>query len=243
VSRAIDYNRRCQEEELKISRLKTELAQAQLQASQAQLEALKMKLHPHFLFNTLNSISALLEENVEAAEEMLARLGDFLRMTLESSAAQRVTLQEEMEFLRCYLEIERVRFQDRLTVLIDIAPETLDAEVPNMILQPIVENSIRHGIAAQIASGRLEIKASRSDDLLRLKVSDNGPGFNSGRPSGSRLKPGLGIANTRARLEQLYADRYRFEMTDAEEGGVEVTLEIPFVASKAIESKHKVAIP
>src|SRR4029079_13460186 len=144
------------------------------------LQALKMQLHPHFLFNTLNSISALLDEDVDAADQMLARLGDLLRMTLENSGAQEVTLQEELEFLRCYLEIEQVRFNDRLTVSMHIEPETLDAKVPNLILQPIVENAIKHGIVSRIAPGRIEIIARRSDDALLLQVKDNGPGLSHG---------------------------------------------------------------
>ncbi|HXG94877.1 MAG TPA: histidine kinase [Blastocatellia bacterium] len=242
VSHAIDYYHRYQEEELKISRLETELAQAQLQAARAQLEALKMQLQPHFLFNTLNSISALLEEDAQAAEEMIARLGDFLRLTLESSGAQEVPLQEEMEFLRCYLEIERVRFQDRLSVLIEIAPDALDALVPNMILQPIVENAIRHGIAERISEGRIEIRAARVGDSLRLSVKDNGPGLSSGRPTGSKLKPGLGLSNTCARLEQLYGASHSLEIADAREGGAQVTVEIPFVAARTIGIKQQAAV-
>src|SRR5437016_7100761 len=163
ISFVIDYYRRYQREELRASRLKAELAQAQLQA-------LKMQLQPHFLFNTLNSISALLDEDVDAADEMLARLGDFLRMTLQNSGAQQVTLQEELEFLRCYLEIEQVRFQDRLTIEMTIEPETLDARVPNLILQPIVENAIRHGVVARAGEGRVEIRSTRDDGRLRLQV-------------------------------------------------------------------------
>lgn len=226
VSYVIDYYRRHQEEELKISRLKAELAEAKLQVTEAQLQALKMQLHPHFLFNTLNSISALLDEDVDAADQMLARLGDFLRMTLENSGAQQVTLQEELEFLRCYLEIERVRFHDRLTVNMRIDPETLDARVPNLILQPIVENAIRHGIVSRIAPGEIEITASRLGNSLELQVKDNGPGLHRNGPT--IVKEGLGLGNTRARLEQMYGDSHHFDMTDAPEGGLRVTLELPF---------------
>jgi sensor histidine kinase YesM len=236
VSYVIGYYRRHQEEELKITRLKAELAQAQLQVTEAQLQALKMQMHPHFLFNTLNSISALLDEDVDAADQMLARLGDLLRMTLENSGAQEVTLQEELEFLRCYLEIEQVRFHDRLTVNMHIEPETLDARIPNLILQPIVENAIKHGIVSRIAPGRIEISARRSDDTLQLQVKDNGPGLNQGESLSGRVKEGLGLANTRARLEQMYLAAYRFEMRDAPEGGLQVTLEIPFVTSGAVRS-------
>ncbi|HKP10910.1 MAG TPA: histidine kinase [Blastocatellia bacterium] len=221
ISLVVDYYRRYQREELRASRLKAELAQAQLQA-------LKMQLQPHFLFNTLNSISALLDEDADAADEMIARLGDFLRMTLENSGAQRVTLQEEMEFLRCYLEIEHVRFQDRLTVSYDIAPDVLDALVPNLILQPIVENAIRHGVVMQAGPGRINVRASHADGLLVLRVSDNGPGLAAAQDSSGRLRGGVGLSNTRSRLEHLYGAAQRFEMADAREGGLQVTLEIPF---------------
>jgi two-component system, LytTR family, sensor kinase len=227
VSHALDYYHRYQEEELKASHLKAELAQAQLQVAQAQLEALKMQLHPHFLFNTLNSISALLDEDVEAADEMLARLGDLLRLTLANSGAQEVTLQEELEFLRCYLEIERVRFQDRLTVSMDIEPLALDALVPNLILQPIVENAIRHGISSQIAPGRIEIRAARRGDMLQLQVKDNGPGIQSKTDNAVPAREGVGLSNTRARLKQLYGPNHRFELSDAVGGGLQLTIEIP----------------
>ncbi|HVG18834.1 MAG TPA: histidine kinase [Blastocatellia bacterium] len=239
VSQAVDYHNRYQEEELKISRLKAELAEAQLQVAQAQLQALKMQLHPHFLFNTLNSISALLDEDVEAADEMIARLGDFLRLTLENSGAQEVTLQEELEFLRCYLEIEQVRFQDRLTVRMDIGPETLDARVPNLILQPIVENAIRHGIVAQMAPGRIEVRASRVGETLQLQVKDNGPGLSPTQDSAGKLRGGLGLANTRARLEQLYGPAHHFDMSDATEGGLQVTLEIPFETTNVFAGEER----
>jgi len=230
VSYVIDYYRRYQNEELKISRLKTDLAEAQLQTTQAQLQSLKMQLQPHFLFNTLNSISTLLDEDVEAADEMLARLGDFLRLTLDNSGAEEVTLQEELELLRCYLEIEQVRFQDRLTVLMEIEPETLEALVPNLILQPIVENAIRHGIVEEVGKGRIEIHSSRSNGMLLLQVRDNGPGLQAEASAGrAGSKRGLGFTLTRERLERLYAARQRFHLEDAAPGGVQVTLEIPFV--------------
>jgi two-component system, LytTR family, sensor kinase len=242
VSYVIDYYRRHQEEELKISRLKAELTQAQLQVTEAQLQALKMQLHPHFLFNTLNSISALLDEDVDAADQMLARLGDLLRLTLENSGAQQVTLQEELEFLRCYLEIERVRFHDRLAVTMHIEPETLEARVPNLILQPIVENAIRHGIASRIAPGEIEIRAGRAGEALRLLVKDNGPGLQrSGAPNG-RAREGLGLANTRARLQQLYGSAHRFEIADVPEGGLQVTIDMPFETVALVRHPEQVAI-
>src|SRR6266545_2528313 len=224
VGYAIERYRRHQEEELRISRLESDLAQAELQA-------LKMQLQPHFLFNTLNSISTLLDEDPEAADEMLARLGDFLRLTLESSGAQEVRLQEELEFLRCYLEIERVRFQDRLDVALEVAPETLDARVPNLILQPIVENAIRHGIVARTGHGLIEIRTSRENGTLRLEVRDNGPGFHPDDGSAPGTRQGLGFTLTRARLERLYQGHHSFRLADAPGGGLQVTLEIPFAAA------------
>jgi sensor histidine kinase YesM len=235
VSYALDYYRRHQQEELKISRLEAELAQAQLEVMQAQLQSLKMQLQPHFLFNTLNSVSTLLDEDPEAADQMLARLGDFLRLTLENSGAQEVTLQEELEFLRCYLEIERVRFQDRLAVRMEIAADTLDAMVPNLILQPLVENAIRHGIVQRVGSGRIEISASRVGETLRLCVRDNGPGLRAAdEPAAQVSRHGLGFALTRARLGRMYGARQSLCLADAPGGGLEVTLELPFVASDRV---------
>jgi sensor histidine kinase YesM len=239
VSYVIAYYRRYQEEELKISRLEAELAQAQLQTTQAQLQSLKAQLQPHFLFNTLNSISTLLEDDAAAADEMIARLGDFLRMTLDNSGAQEVTLQEEIEFLRCYLEIERVRFHDRLTVSMDIEPETLYASVPNLILQPIVENAIRHGIVTRVGNGNIEIRAHVVDDRLRLQVNDNGPGLNA-TDADIRGKRGLGFALTRERLARLYGANQSLELSDAPEGGLQVTLEMPLAVSKLVTRDNEI---
>jgi len=213
---ALDYYMRYREEELKSTRLEAQLVQSQLQA-------LKMQLHPHFLFNTLHSISALQLEDVAAAQRMTARLGDFLRITLDNVNAQEVTLRREVEFLKCYLDIEHIRFGRRLTTDLRIPPETLDAEVPNLILQPIVENAIRHGIATRSAPGRINVSAWRENGTLRMRVQDNGPGL----PAGT-LKEGLGLANTRARLAQLYGSDGRLELSNAPEGGFVVTVGIPF---------------
>lgn len=230
---ALDYYQSFRVAEVKASELRAQLAQAQLRA-------LKMQLHPHFLFNTLNSISALLHRDPEAADQMVARLGDFLRLTLENSGDQEVTLEQEMEFLRCYLEIETVRFHDRLSVETDIEPQTLRARVPNLILQPLVENAIRHGISRQSAPGRLSIRAARREGRLLLQVEDNGPGLAlisdggnaaSVHTTASATRPhtgGVGLANTRARLEHLYGAEHRLELTRATPRGMLVTLEIPF---------------
>jgi two-component system LytT family sensor kinase len=201
--------------------------EGELRASQAQLQALKMQLHPHFLFNALHAISALVHSDPDAADKMIARLGDFLRLTLDASATQEVPLRRELEFLNCYLEIERVRFNDRLTTSLDVDPRVLDCRVPNLILQPIVENAIRHGVAPRAAPGHVEISAERRGDVLRLEVRDNGVGLSNGSTHGSAPKGGVGLSNTRARLEQLYGSAHRFELADGPRGGAVVTIEIP----------------
>jgi len=214
---AIQYQARLRAEKLKASQLEAQLAQAQL-------SALKMQLHPHFLFNTLHSISALLHSDVEAADRMVARLGDFLRLTLDNSDNQEVTLEQELEFLRCYLDIELTRFQDRLTVDLEIAPSTLTAHVPNLILQPIVENAIRHGIAVKIEPGSIRISSERHGGRLRIQIRDDGPGF------ASNAEDGIGLANARARLARLYGQDHVLELSNGREGGAIVTLEMPFHA-------------
>ena len=160
------------------------------------------------------------------------RLGDFLRLTLDSAAAQEVSLRQELEFLNCYLEIERTRFRDRLTTEIHADSQVLDCVVPNLILQPIVENAIRHGVSQRASCGHVEVRAARSGQALRLEVRDNGRGLPEGAEA---VRPqqggGVGLANTRARLQQLYGGAYRFELSNAPEGGAVVTLEIPMHGS------------
>ncbi len=221
ISYAFGYYHRYREGETKASTLEAQLAQAELRA-------LKMQLHPHFLFNTLHSISALLYKDINAADKMIARLGDFLRMTLENSGTQEVSLQQELEFLKSYLEIERIRFQDRLMVSLDIEPETLNARLPNLILQPIVENAIRHGIAPRSCPGRIGIEARRLDGFLQVQVLDNGPGIPTNGSSSSIIKEGVGLGNTQARLQQIYGNAHRLDLENAPTGGLTVTLEIPF---------------
>jgi two-component system LytT family sensor kinase len=226
---AYSYYLRYRQGELRASQLEAQL-------SQAQLQALKMQLHPHFLFNTLHSISALLHKDKEAARKMITRLGDFLRLTLENSGTQEVTLKEEMEFLRCYLEIERIRFQDRLTTRVHVDPEALDTRVPNLILQPIVENAIRHGIAPRSTPGEIEIHAKQEDGFLRIQIRDNGSGLPINRSTESLFKKGLGLANTASRLDRLYGARHRFEIANNPGGGLAVTMEIPSVRENGAAS-------
>src|SRR5438874_3599707 len=206
----------------------SELAQSSLktQLAQAQLRALKMQLHPHFLFNTLHSISSLVLEDPPKANSMIARLGDFLRLTVDNSEQQLVTLKEETEFLRCYLDIEQVRFGDRLTVAFELEPQTLSAQVPHLILQPVVENAIQHAIAPRAARGHINIQAKCLDSLLRVAISDNGPGISSNAISPA--KKCVGLTNVRTRLQQIYGSDFRFELANGGNGGLTVVIEIPF---------------
>ena len=201
-------------------------AQISAQLAQAQLQALRTQLHPHFLFNTLNGIATLVHRDPEAADQMIARLSDLLRVTLEGVGVQEVPLAKEIEFLKGYLEIEQVRFGDRLTVDMQIAPEVLGARIPYLILQPLVENAIRHGIAPRSQPGRVVIRAQFENGFLVLEIRDNGPGLMAGLDTPTRQ--GMGLSNTRSRLEKLYGERQRFEMRNGSNGGFVVTLTFPF---------------
>ncbi len=205
-------------EEARNSLLKAELADAQLQG-------LKMQLQPHFLFNTLHSISSLILSDPPKANLMVARLGDFLRMTLERSDEQMVALDEELDFLRCYLEIEQIRFSDRLTVEFDVADEILSAQVPHLILQPIVENAVKHGIAPHSAKGKISISARKNDRELFLQIEDSGIKTNKLESVGGN---GKGLSNVRSRLVHLYANNFRLTLTETE-NGMKAELKIPFV--------------
>lgn len=217
VHHAVDYYRKYQERELRASQLEAQLARSELQV-------LKMQLHPHFFFNTLNTISALIHESPDEADEMITQLGDLLRITLETAKVQEVPLTQELEFLKHYVAIEQMRFQDRLKVTIAVEPSTLDAMVPNLILQPLVENSIRHGIAQRPEAQSIEVKAWHENGLLRLQVSDDGPGLSYKLPR----KEGVGLGNTRARIDSLYGKQHRLTLRNSRGGGLIVDLWIPF---------------
>ncbi|HMY72359.1 MAG TPA: histidine kinase, partial [Blastocatellia bacterium] len=181
---------------------------------------------PHFLFNTLNTIATLVrKQDNDAAVRMLAGLSDLLRHTLAQVDKQEVPLKQELEFIEQYLEIEQARFRDRLTVHWQVASETLTASVPNLILQPLVENAVRHGISKRAAGGTIEIRAWRDGDELLMQVRDDGPGL----PESAEASPGLGVglANTQARLERLYGANHKFTLRNGK--GVTVTLAIPFL--------------
>jgi two-component system LytT family sensor kinase len=218
LSHALDYHHKAQERAVTAAQLQTRLAEAQLQALQRQL-------HPHFLFNTLHTISALMHRDTEAADAMLARLSDLLRLTLDRVGVQEVPLKEEIEFLEKYLDIERTRFGDRLSVDLQIEPETLDVCVPNLILQPLVENSIRHGLGTRVGGGRLQIVARRTGNRLWMMVRDNGPGLSKAKLEA--FNHGVGLSNTRSRLQHLYPGNHRFDFHEPSDGGLAVTIEIP----------------
>lgn len=219
IDHALRYYRKYRERELQSSQLEAKLAQAQLQV-------LKMQLHPHFLFNTLHAISTLMHRDVDAADRMIARLSDLLRLAIDTEDAQEVSLKKELELLESYLEIEQTRFRDRLTVEMKIEPEVLDARVPNLILQPLVENAIKHGIAPSRRQGHIEIGARRSNGTLALSVRDNGRGLTTEAEGG--VKEGVGLSNTRARLSQLYGGQASFNLQQSPEGGMVASLLIPF---------------
>ncbi len=214
---AFDYYKKYQIREQQASRL-------ELQLAQANLRALKMQLNPHFLFNTLHSVSALVRKNENAtAIKMLGRLGEFLRLALENQGIQLIPLKEELDFLERYLEIEKIRFQERLQVTMNVEPDLLEYYVPNLILQPIVENAIHHGISPHSQAGKIEIEAMKHDDRLILQIKDDGPGLKN--PGMARR--GVGLANTQERLERLYGDQQELRLTNAEEGGLMVRIIIP----------------
>jgi LytS/YehU family sensor histidine kinase len=204
------------------------------QLVRAQLSALKMQLQPHFLFNTLNAIMVLVrQQRGRQAEEMLARLSDLLRCVLEDVEAQQIPLRRELEYLRLYLSIEQVRFQDRLGIEISADDTALDAAVPHMSLQPIVENAVRHGIGQVSSAGTIRISASHTDETLTIRIADDGPGLRPADLSGGR---GIGLANTRSRLQQLYGDAASLRVENGDRGVV-ATITMPYCEAVEIPGK------
>jgi len=219
VAHVVSSYRKLMERERRASRLESQLAKANLQA-------LKSQLQPHFLFNTMHSISALMLTDVRAADKMMTRLSDLLRMRLESDSEQITTFNRELEFVNGYLEIEKIRLGDRLTVVFDIASDTLDAQIPHLLLQPLVENAVRHGIARLTTRGEIRIAGRHDGPSLQVTIRDNGPGFDKLRTTGSTL--GLGLRATQERLQTLYGTDHKFDVLTPPDGGVEVSVRIPF---------------
>ncbi|WP_237071745.1 sensor histidine kinase [Mizugakiibacter sediminis] len=214
--RGLETRRRLRDERLRSAQLETQLVQSQLQT-------LRMQLQPHFLFNTLNAISALALSDPMQARLMIARLSDFLRLTLEERHAQQVPLARELQLLDCYLGVQQVRFQDRLIVRMDVAADTVRAAVPNMILQPLVENALRHGLLNKPGPGTLHIVTRRDGDHLQLCVDDDGLGLPQPAPA-----EGLGLGTTRARLRVLFGEAARLQLSRRPGGGTRAELRLPY---------------
>jgi len=233
MSYALDYYRESRARAIRAAHLETRLAQARL-------KTLEAELHPHFLFNTLHAISTLVHTQPDLADRMVSRLTDLLRITFSRSDAACVSLHEELEFLQKYLEIEQTRFQDRLTVHYDIDPGTTDAEVPRLILQPLVENAIKHGVGPRIEPGVISIGSRRDDGRLYLTVRDNGIGLTG--TTRARLRDGVGLSNTRDRLECLYGPDHALNFLESSPG-LTVEMHLPFrrVSSGSDQSRTRVA--
>lgn len=213
---ALDYSRAMRARELAAAQLEGRLVQAQLQS-------LKMQLRPHFLFNTLHGISGLMNRDVNAARAMLTRLSELLRLALDGDGDHEVPLRDELVALQLYLDIQQMRFRDRLAVDVVVAPEALDAWVPKLFLQPLVENAVHHGVAGRATPARIEIRAERREERVRVEVRDDGPGL----PRGGPVREHVGVGNTRVRLRHLYGDAHRLDLRNGPRGGCVVTVEIP----------------
>jgi two-component system, LytTR family, sensor kinase len=218
LSHAVLYYGESRRRALRASQLETRLVEAQM-------AALRQQLQPHFLFNTLHAISALMHSDVDAADRTLMRLSDLLRMTLENMGQPEITLQAELDFLAKYLEIEQTRFADRLFVKFDIQPETLDVLVPTLLLQPLVENAIKHGVSRKSGPGHIQISARREDTKLWIEVRDDGRGLSE--TALIALQKGIGVSTTRARLQHQFGADFRFEFHRLDEG-VAVVVALPW---------------
>lgn len=221
----VDHYRASRARELRTARLEGELARAEL-------HNLRMQLDPHFLFNTLNTISAVMYEDVRAADRMLSRLADLLRWTMRHPSAQQVPLERELEFLGLYVEIMRARFGPALDVVVDVDSAALPALVPPLLLQPLVENAIRHGAPAD-GPARITVTGAVERGMVRIVVRDNGPGLRM--DPAAAMGQGIGLSNTAARLAALYGEGHRFELRDAEGGGLAVRIHVPFRRAEGVE--------
>lgn len=216
---AFDHYRESRDRELQTVQLEGKL-------SQAKLQALRLQIHPHFLFNALNTISAVLYEDVRLADRMIARLSDLLRRTLSTAQSQEVTLGEELDFLDHYLDIMRVRFEERLDVKVKAAPEMRRALVPQLVLQPLVENSIKHAANPVTGAVTATVGVRLRDDTVLIEICDDGPGVEG--ESGAVFRDGIGLSNTAERLRQLYGERGKLSLANIPDGGLAVRIELPF---------------
>ncbi|MPY86789.1 MAG: hypothetical protein GEU99_02595 [Luteitalea sp.] len=226
ASLATSYAAEARQREQEAAELALHSAQLETHLAEARLRVLQSQLNPHFLFNTFNTISAFTETDPKTARRMMARLGTLLRSSLDHAGRQEVTLAEELTFLEDYLTIERLRFEDRLTVDVRVEEDVRNALVPSFILQPLVENAIRHGTGALLRNGHVHVSERRVGDWLTLVVEDDGIGL----PEGWRLEDhaGVGLSNIARRLEELYGSRHRFVVADRAKGGVRVEISLPF---------------
>ncbi len=216
----------------RLAQQQTETARLNEQLSKAQLSALRQQIEPHFLFNTLNAVSGLVREGRnDTAVSMIAGLSDLLRRALEDSSRQQVPLQEEMEFTQTYLDIQKVRFADRLQLTMDIPVELYPAQVPSLILQPMVENAVKHGIAKRAQGGSIRIAAVRNNGTLTLSVCNDGPSL---PPDWEKTRPAIGIANVRTRLQSLYGEGFTLNLKNQDSGGVEASVSLPFVVGSVV---------
>ncbi|NRB52345.1 MAG: histidine kinase [Saprospiraceae bacterium] len=204
-----------------------------IELNRAQLDALLMQLQPHFLFNTLHSVSALIDWDKKAAQKMITQLGDMLRQVLQNEDRHIVSVAEEVQFLRNYLAIEQVRFQDRLIADFDVAPETFAAQIPNLLLQPLVENALKHGLANKVENGRLDVRIKKREvpaggPELVIEIEDNGIGFDP-LEHGTAAGQGLGLLNVEKRLQRHYPDQYSFELRSSPECGCVINIQIPLI--------------
>lgn len=222
---ARDFFVRNRQRQQETDRLQAQTAQLQAQLAEARLEALRMQINPHFLFNTLHAVTALVERDPRGVRRMIARLSELLRYTLNQTAEQEVTVEEEMDFLRRYLEIMEIRFQGRLEVQMVVESGVGEALVPNLILQPLVENAVIHGIGNKLGTGRIEVGALRSGQSLHLWVRDNGPGFKRDAPTAGG---GVGLRNVRSRLAELYGPAQSLDLLPGPDGGVSAEIRLPY---------------
>jgi two-component sensor histidine kinase len=224
AAHGLRYYRTSRERELRASQLEARLAETQLQL-------LNMQLHPHFLFNTLNAISELVHEDPETADRMLSGLSLLLRETLEAGSAPAVVLSREVYLLRCYVHLQRARFGSRLDVRITVDDSVLDAAVPILLLQTLVENAIRHGLARRVTAGRIDVAIARENGRVAIRVRDDGQGLDAGRHEG------VGLRNTRARLQALFGSDHALHVANAEQGGVLVTISCPYRTVDEIDTE------
>ena len=225
-ARVYYFQKKARQEEAE--RLEKRAQSLEAQLTEARLEALRMQLNPHFLFNTLHAVSTLVDRDPGGVRRMIARLSELLRHVLDEEAPQEVPLSEELDFLEDYLEIQSIRFQGDLDTEIDVPPELRDAQVPNLILQPVVENAIKHGASQVRGVGRIEVRGRREGERLVLTVEDNGPGLPASQ------EDGLGLRNVRARLEGLYGEKQALRLASTPEEGTRAVLEVPYHTGTAL---------